>query len=353
VRDAYSVADHYRRRGIPVVMGGLHVSVLPDEAAKHATTVVIGEAERLWPRLLSDWASGNLQARYIADKTGRSTLAHSPVPRYDLLDHTKYNRLTVQTSRGCPYVCDFCASSIRLTRGYAVKPVENVIAEIRRIKDIWANPFIELADDNSFVHHPHSKRLLAELRHENVRWFTEADISIADDPELLSLMRDAGCRQVLIGLESPSSAGVSGLELKRNFKLIRQPDYAGAIRRIQSHGITVNGCFILGLDGDDRGSFEAIRIFTEQTGLFDVQLTVLTAFPGTPLYRRLQLEQRLIEPEAWHKCTLFDVNFVPRHMTPAELHRGLIDLARDIYSAEATERRRRTYFEQVSRQARS
>lgn len=347
VHDAYAVADHYRARGVPVVMGGLHVSVLPDEAAQHASTVVVGEGEHAWPLLLSDFVAGRLRPRYDAPANGRSPLCTAPVPRYELLEHQRYNRLTVQTSRGCPYVCDFCASSILLTPRYAVKPVERVIAEVRRIKDVWSKPFIEFADDNSFVNRPHYKRLLAALRTEDVRWFTESDISIADDPELLELMHAAGCRQVLIGLESPSPAGLDGLELRRNFKLARQPDYAAAVRRIQSHGITVNGCFILGLDGDTPETFEAIERFASDSCLFDVQLTVLTPFPGTPLYARLEREGRLIEPRAWQRCTLFDVNFVPRGMTPEELHRGLIALARRIYDSESIERRRRGYFEQL------
>ncbi|MBW7906672.1 MAG: B12-binding domain-containing radical SAM protein [Phycisphaerae bacterium] len=347
VRDAYTVADHYRARGVPVVMGGLHVSMLPDEAAEHATTVVVGEGERAWPRLLADLAAGRLQPRYEAATNGRGALGGAPVPRYELLEHGRYNRLTVQTSRGCPYVCDFCASSILLTPRYEVKPVDRVIAEVRRIKEIWPRPFIEFADDNSFVNRAHYKRLLAALRDEDVRWFTETDISIADDPALLELMRAAGCRQVLIGLESPAPAALDGIELQRNFKLARQPDYAAAIRRIQSHGITVNGCFILGLDGDNGETFEAVYRFAEQTSLFDVQLTVLTPFPGTPLYRRLARERRLIEPTAWHKCTLFDVNFVPRNMTPGELQRGLIDLARRVYDPGFVERRRRGFFEQL------
>ncbi len=124
------------------------------------------------------------------------------MPRFDLLAPEKYNRLTVQTSRGCPHRCEFCASSILLTPRYKVKPVEKVIAEIREIKKIWPKPFIEFADDNSFVHREHYKNLLRELAKEKLRWFTEADVNVANDDELLGLMRDSGCQQVLIGLES-------------------------------------------------------------------------------------------------------------------------------------------------------
>ena len=195
----------------------------------------------------------------------------------------------------------------------------------------------------------HYKALLRALKTERIRWFTEADVSIADDPELLGLMRESGCRQVLIGLESPVSAGLAGLETRSDWKRRRQPDYEGAVRAIQSHGITVNGCFILGLEGQDESIFDAVYDFVDRTGLYDVQITVLTAFPGTPLLARLRREGRLLEDGAWAKCTLFDVNHSPAGMSPARLRAGLVDLARRLYDGEFTEARRRRFFEQLGR----
>lgn len=354
IRDAYAVADEYRRLGIPTVMGGLHVTTLPDEAAKHAHSVAVGEGELTWSAVCEDFVHGTLRERYAPPAGAHFDLADAPLPRFDLLDIRKYNRLTVQTSRGCPHLCDFCASSVLLTPRYCVKPVEKVIAEIRRIKEIWPRPFIEFADDNSFGNKPHYKRLLTALRDEGVRWFTEADISIADDPELLDLMHDSGCQQVLIGLESPAE-GLDGVELRRNWKLRVQPDYERAIRAIQERGITVNGCFIVGLDGDTERVFDAIYDFADRTHLFEVQLTVLTPFPGTPLFNRLRAENRLMEPESWEKCTLFDVNYRPRHMSPQRLRQGLIELAARIYDPVFVQRRREGFFEQLhsGRQARN
>jgi radical SAM superfamily enzyme YgiQ (UPF0313 family) len=227
-----------------------------------------------------------------------------------------------------------------------VKPVEKVIAEVRRIKSIWPHPFIEFADDNSFVTRPHYKRLLEALRHENVKWFTEADVSIAEDPELLELMRESGCRQVLIGLESPVADGLDGIELRRNWKLGRLPGYRAAVETIQSHGITVNGCFVIGLDGHTEGIFDAVYDFVERSGLYEVQITVMTPFPGTPLYERLRREGRLLLDGAWERCTLFDVNFLPTGMSPERLQQGLVDLGRRLYDSAFIEARRARFFRQ-------
>jgi radical SAM superfamily enzyme YgiQ (UPF0313 family) len=266
------------------------------------------------------------------------------MPRFDLLDPAKYNRFTVQTSRGCPHLCDFCASSVLLTPRYQVKPVDRVIAEIRQIKRLCRRPFIEFADDNSFAARAHYKDLLRALRSEHIKWFTEADISIADDPELLDLMRESGCRQVLIGLESPTASGLDGLEMRRNWKLKRHPTYMSAVRFIQARGVTVNGCFILGLDGHTPAVFDDVYRFADEAALYEVQITVLTPFPGTPLYERLRREGRLIDDRAWRKCTLFDVNYVPLHMTPRELEQGLIGLARRLYEPAFVEQRRQKFI---------
>jgi radical SAM superfamily enzyme YgiQ (UPF0313 family) len=267
-------------------------------------------------------------------------LANSPMPRFDLLNFTRYNRLTVQTQRGCPFRCEFCAASIRISPSYKVKPVERVIAEIAEIKSLWKQPFIEFADDNTFVNKTHSKQLMRALARENVRWFTESDVSVADDLELLGMMRDAGCAEVLIGLESTAVSGLDGVEQRSNWKAKRADRYLEAVRRIQDQGIRVNGCFVLGLDGTGTESFESIWEFVRESELYDVQITIQTAFPGTPLYTRLKNEGRLLREEAWELCTLFDVNFRPAKMSVSELEAGLRNLASRIYSEEFTGYRR-------------
>jgi radical SAM superfamily enzyme YgiQ (UPF0313 family) len=346
INEAYALADRYRSLGTKVILGGLHVSAVPDEARNHADAIVIGEGETVWPKIMADLAESGEKLREVYDaRNANFDLSHSPMPRFDLLNPNRYNRLTVQTQRGCPFRCEFCAASIRISPTYKTKPVERVIAEIQEIKSLWKHPFIELADDNTFVNKTHGKQLVRALARENVRWFTETDISVADDLELLDMMKDSGCAQVLIGLESTTFSSLDGVEQRTNWKARQVDRYMGAIQRIRDRGITVNGCFVLGLDGSGVESFEDIWKFVLESRLYEVQITVQTAFPGTPLYDRLKQGGRLLREEAWELCTLFDVNFHPAKMSVAELEAGLRNLGSRIYSAEFTAERRSRFHQ--------
>ncbi len=345
IRDAYDMADRCRAAGVRVILGGLHVSAVPDEAARHADAVVIGEGEPVWPAIVEDLRHGRLQPRYDA-RTRPFDLADAPMPRFELLGADRYNRFSVQTQRGCPYRCDFCAASIRIAPRFTSKPVPKVVAEVRRIKSLWRDPFIEFADDNTFADKRHGRELMRALAPEGVRWFTETDVSFGDDPELVSLAADAGCAQVLIGFESSQPEALAGLELRSNWKRRQLDGYHRAIETIQGRGITVNGCFVLGLDGTDVSSFDRVWEFVQQSGLYDVQVTLLTAFPGTPMHERLEREGRLLRPGAWELCTLFDVNVRPRGMSVEELTSGFRWLVERLYSAEATAARRQRFLGQ-------
>ncbi len=337
--EAYELADRCRAAGTRVVMGGLHVTCLPQEALEHSDAVVVGEGELCWPDVLVDAEYDELKPIYRS-KPREFDLADAPMPAYHLLDMDKYNRITVQTSRGCPWKCEFCASSILLTPKYKQKPIDKVLAEIDRVYELWPRPFIEFADDNSFVDRRYWKRLLPLLAKRRIKWFTETDISVGEDDELLTLMRQAGCAEVLIGLESPGVEGLTGLELKSDWKRKRRGDYLRLVHNIQAHGIRVNGCFVLGLDGQTTDIFDRVYDFAKELELYDVQVTLMTPFPGTPLYERLRRMGRLLEEKAWHKCTLFDLTFEPTHMTADELVGGFHDLVVRLYSDEATAWRR-------------
>ncbi|HUJ10818.1 MAG TPA: radical SAM protein [Verrucomicrobiae bacterium] len=344
--EAYAIADRLRRAGVKVAMGGLHVSVLPEEALQHADYVVIGEGENVWPAVVEAAARQADPTIFRASDFEPVEISRLPMPRYDILGDRAYNRYTVQTTRGCPWRCEFCASTVMLRAPYRRRPVDQVARDIAAIEKLHPQAFIEFADDNTFVAKSWGKELCRALMPLNVKWFTETDISAADDEELLDLMYRAGCRQVLIGLESPSAGALSGLEQRADQKARWAPRYAEAVRTIQSHGVAVSACFVLGLDRHTTDVFREIIEFVEEVDPFDVQITLLTPFPGTPLYERLLKEERILQPRAWQLCTLFDVNYRPTRMTPQELREGIYWLGGQLYSDEATRRRRKGFFSQ-------
>ncbi len=344
VKEAYAIADRLRLAGVKVAMGGLHVTVCPDEALQHADYVVVGEGENIWPKVVQAAAADERPRIFQAKEAPPVDIHHLPVPRYELLSGRPYNRYTVQTSRGCPWRCDFCASNVMLRQLYRKRRIADVLRDIDAIEAVRPDPFLEFADDNTFVDKAWSKQLCRALAPRKLKWFTETDITVAEDEELLDLLRESGCRQVLIGLESPDRNALEGVELRSNFKARWAYRYHDALRRIHDHGVTVNGCFTLGLDQHTPDIFAQILNFALETALYEVQITVLTPFPGTPLYSRLLSEGRILSPGAWELCTLFDVNFQPQSMTVDELRYGLRWLGEQLYSRECTATRRKAFL---------
>jgi radical SAM superfamily enzyme YgiQ (UPF0313 family) len=341
--ECYALADRHREAGIPVVLGGLHATLAPEEAGQHFDAVCVGEGETLWPRIIEDARHGKLQPFYRERDGALYDITRTPVPRFDLFDIDKYNRLTVQTSRGCPLDCEFCAAS-KIYGRYRIKPVAQVMSEIDAILDVWQHPFIEFADDNTFVNKKWSKEFMRSLRERDVRWFTETDVSAADDLEFVDLLAESGCQQVLVGFESTRKKSLDLID-RANWKAKRRDSYERFIDEVQGRGVTVNGCFILGLDSDTPDVFEEVVEFVRRTGLLECQVTVLTPFPGTRLYDRLKAEGRLLKDHFWDRCTLFDVNFMPRHMSVEELEAGMRWLFEQLYCGEEQMRRRRNFIE--------
>ncbi|MGJ8698276.1 MAG: radical SAM protein [Verrucomicrobiaceae bacterium] len=348
-KESYRLAARFREIGTTVILGGLHATLNPLEAQEHVDCLAIGEGEVIWPQMMTDLLANKLQPTYNAQALGPFDFANSPTPRFDLLQPDRYPRFTVQTQRGCPLSCEFCAASMRLSPKFRVKPVDRVIAEIRLLKDLYQRPFIEFADDNTFVDKRHGKALMRALAKEDVRWFTESDVSVADDEDLLKMIRDAGCQQILIGFESPNFTALDGVEKNSNWKARRTDRYLRAVETIQKHGITVNGCFIFGMDGDGPESFGNVLDFVEKSGLYDVQMTYLTPFPGTPLHQRLTEEGRILVQNASETCTLFDINFQPDSMSVEELRAGYLNLLPRIYGEEFVAQRYRNFRQHLRR----
>jgi radical SAM superfamily enzyme YgiQ (UPF0313 family) len=347
---AYELADGFRARGVPVVLGGLHATVLPQEAADHADAVVIGEAETLWPRLLADAARGALARFYAAPRAEPLDLGRSPLPRYELIAGRPYQRVWVQTTRGCPHDCEFCAASKVYGQRYRRKGVDQVVAEVARVRDLFGPVSLGFSDDNMLIHRGFSTALLERLVPFGLEWVAQTDISVARDGRLLELLRRSGCVHLFIGFESATAEGLQGLD-QRDWKLRQWPRYQADIARIQSCGIGVMGAFILGLDTDGPEVFERTAEFIIDNRLYDAQISILTPFPGTRLRRRLQRAGRLL-PTPWSNYTVFDVNFVHPRLSREELEQGLLDVYRRINSPEIYLRKLehfRAIFKQVAR----
>ncbi|KLU07280.1 BchE/P-methylase family protein [Rhodopirellula islandica] len=319
-----------RGRNVTTVIGGLHATAAPEHCRPHFDVVVQGDGESTFANLLTDVTEGSLARSYQAD--GSFSLADSPLPRWDLLGVHSPPRYTIQSMRGCPWACSFCAAS-RMLGPARVKPDERFEAEMRAIASQKSRPWIELADDNTFASGRDHGPMLESLRRHGARWFTESDWRIANQPQLLSQIAESGCRQILIGLES-NVFRYPGMGAK-NADWQRMLD---AVDAIQEAGIVVNGCLIVGADGETSESIERLGDFLEEAPMGEIQLTLQTPFPGTSLYESLLRSQRLL-PGDFSRYTLFDVVYQPDQMTAEQLQSGFNDLVERVFRPEAQARR--------------
>ena len=248
---AYHIGDTYRQKGVKVVMGGIHPTVLPDEALEHADAVVVGEAEGVWPQLVSDAASGQMQRIYRAGKM--TDLKGLPKPRRDLFPGTKYKGYTpipigVETSRGCPYDCEFCCIGQTLGQQYRVRPVQEVIAEIESID----SPHLFFVDDALGLNRNVAKKLFTEMIPLRRRWLAQGTVSLAEDLELLGLMKRAGCLGLLIGFESVQKGTQNEVNKIKNLRI----DFYEAMHRFHGEGFGILGSFVFGFDYENKDVFE-------------------------------------------------------------------------------------------------
>jgi len=343
IDEAYRFCDQLRSAGIPVAIGGLHATACAAEALGHCDAVVVGSGESVWLQLLRDAATGRLVGEYRSPRGPVDTIW--PMPRFDLLGPSP-PRFTLQTQRGCPFACEFCGAS-RLLGGFREKPLERIRAELNAICKINPNPLIELADDNTFAGSRNFGEFFGAFRSSNARWFTESDWRIGERPEVLTGLAESGCVQVLVGIESLvfryPGMGAKQAELDR---------IMDAVRAIQDAGVAVNGCFIIGADGETRQSLDRLVEFILESPLAEVQLTLQTPFPGTALYEKLKRESRFLPDRGWSHYTLFDVTYRPDRMSVEELEAGFRDALECVFSEAASQRRQRIRRETWKRNAR-
>lgn len=309
---AYQIASDLRRRRIPVVMGGMHASLCPEETARFADSVVVGQAEGVLPQLIEDFRSGRLQARYQAPP--QAPLAGPP--RREAYGRRYPAALLVETARGCRHACAYCSVAQVTGSTWFPRPLGEVVEEIRTHLPIHRS--VSLVDDNLGADPGHLRALIAALRPLHIRWICQITWRVATDPDLLRAMRDSGCAGVLVGFESLSAASLGNLH--KGFNPIgRVADEAvGAFHR---HGIPVYGTFILGADGEDPDADGELADFIQRNGLLLAAFNLLTPFPGTATYRQLREAGRLPRTDWWldpaGRCG--DVVFVPERCSPAEL----------------------------------
>ena len=340
---AYEIADIFRGKGAKVVMGGIHATVMPDEAKEHVDSVIVGEGEELWPEFLEDFLKNDTKPIYKTSHLIDMTI--SPIPRYDLLDRKNYNIVWVQATRGCPIDCEFCAASKVYGYKFRHKEVEQVLDEIKYVTKLWGKRvLISFADDNMFVDKKYAAELVGKLSDLNIRWLAQTDISVAEDEDFLELLKKSGCSYLFIGFETLSKEGLKSLD-KNGWKARHFKNYKEVIHKIQSHGIGVLGAFILGLDTDTTAIFKNISDFINDSHLYAAQLTILTPLPGTRLRERFEKENRLL-PTDWNKFTLLNANFIPKKMSPEQLEKGLMEAYGRFYNTKQNIKRMR-YFKEV------
>ena len=324
----YDLSARLRARGVATVIGGVHPTLVPDEAQPHADAIVVGYAEESWPRLLRDFAAGRLQPRY--DEAPDYRFENVPEPRRDLLKRKGYITLnTVQAVRGCPWRCSFCVVPVAWP-GYLHRPVPEVIREIERL-DGDTFLFLDLSPIEDPVYIKELYRALIPLEK---RWGGLATIRIADDDELLGLAVASGCRGLLIGIESVSPDSIR--QMRKGWA--KPARYLEAIKKLHQHGIAINGCFVFGLDGDDSGIFERTLEFVERAAIDLPRFAIATPFPGTPLHRQLAAENRLLT-EDWRFYGGQNVVFRPRQLGVDELQEGTRWAWRQAYSLPSIARR--------------
>lgn len=301
---AYEIADSYRARGVKVIMGGIHVSLLPAEAAEHADSLVIGEAEDIWNTVIEDFKANTLKNTYRAEK--RPDLVNLPIPRRDLFDRSKYlAKNTIFTTRGCPFDCSFCSVTTFFGRSYRCRPVAEIIAEL---KTLPLNEIIVFLDDNIAGNVKFAKELFRALIPYKIRWISQCSITIAKDDELLKLAAESGCIDLFLGIESISPESLNAVGKKIN----KVEEYEESFRKIHSNGIAIHGFFIFGFDTDNEDIFRRTVDFARENRLESAQFDILTPYPGTRFYAEIEKAGRLRHQE-WDKFG-YDLVFEPTAM---------------------------------------
>jgi radical SAM superfamily enzyme YgiQ (UPF0313 family) len=340
-RRAYQIATEYRRRNVPVVMGGFHASLCPDEVARYAETVVVGEAEKLWPRVIDDARHGRLEKFYRAD--GRPSL-DGLRPDRSIFAGKRYLPIgLVEAGRGCHFKCEFCAVQTVFEASQTRRPVDQILSELHALKD--SKKLFFFVDDNITSNLRQAKEFFRALIPMGIRWVSQSSINAAHDEEFLELLVRSGCQGVLIGFESLNPANLESMNKRFNSA---KGGFEVALANLRKHRIRIYGTFIFGYDGDTADSFGPTVEFAQRHGFYIAAFNHLTPFPGTPLYQRLEQDDRLLYDSWWldERYSYNRIPFKPAGMSPDELQKACLTARRQFYGWPSIMRRG---FDEVNR----
>jgi len=320
----YQIADEFRRRGKKVVLGGYHPTALPDEALQHADSVLLGMAEANWPELLSDHEKGKLKRLY--QRNTNFDMANVPPLRRDLIRHNPYMG-AVQSTRGCSNRCEFCAIGSFCHHGVRQRPIKNVIEEIKQMP----NKMFIFHDPHLTVNPKYARELFKELIKNKIRkrWIANGTTNVLGraDGDFLNLARKSGCVEWFVGFESVSQAALDGIKKTHN----KVENFKKMIKRVHDHGMTVQGGIIFGFDEDKADIFDTTLEKLHELEMDVVEINILTPYPGTPLYDRMESQGRILTKD-WSRYNQVDVVYQPKNMSPKELMDGTRKVAKEFYS---------------------
>jgi len=344
---AYEIAEAFKRQNRYVVMGGIHATCAPEDAQQHVDTLFIGEAENTWPQFIEDFLGGKPAPLYDQKEFPAIDMSKIPIPRFDLVAKYDYPVVWIQSTRGCPHDCEFCAASKIYGRKYKRKQVDQVIAEIEEVKKHWKFAQIGFADDNMFSNKSYSRQLIDRFQNMNFSWYAQSDIAIAENTQLLRDLHACGCRMLHIGFESVIKKNLRNLD-SQHWKEKMSDRYPQYIERIQKHGIGIYGTFILGLEEDTRNTVDRTVEFVQSNRLMGAQITILTPFPGSRLRTRLERENRIVHSE-WIWYTGWNPVIRHKNFTTAEFQQDLLRFYKSIYDPEKV-KLRSAYFREIFKQ---
>jgi len=325
---AFEIADEFKRRGKIVVLGGVHVTIFPNEAQKHADSIVVGFAETSWPELLFDFKNHKLKPRY--QSPAEDSIINLPLARRDLQDNSRYAMPnTIMATRGCTNHCDFCTVPVYI-KGYYKRPIEDVVAEIKTLRGKrFAFNDVSLVEDPVWT-----KQLLRALIPLKKKWGGLSTFIIYKDKEMMSLLQQSGCQYLLIGLESVSQIALQ--KIAKGFNKVNS--YAEGMRVFHDHGIAIQGCFVFGFDHDTKSIFEETVEQVNRLKIDIPRFSIYTPYPGTSLYNRLEAENRILTKD----FSLYDtqhVVFRPKILQPEELYSGFKWAYRETFKISSIARR--------------